>query len=371
MILGIISDTHGNVGAVPFVVGQFRRRNVEVVVHCGDIEAMHLSAFGGFPVICALNADQLRKPEFKNPPDGWVFTQPTTMPDSQDAKPARRIRTIRGVKMYVGHRRSIEMISGSEEIFLAMLEEIRVHNDGVRWMFSGHTHHQMFFQTPLINFINPGAVEGGFDGYEFATVDTATSEIVFCRLLKTRPVIPTFSVGVISDSLDISKMDSHFWAKLALELRNRGVSHVIHCGNLSVDDIGIEPMKDFIVYYNLRADQKKPNDVPGNWRIIPPNEPVVQINGYRFYVQLDLGFDLRKESERSMHTLSLELRRKYPEISYVLCGFTNNALFEEGPEINIINPGDAVHDRNFAVICLPRKEITFGHVPLDPLLYVE
>ena len=41
------------------------------------------------------------------------------------------------------------------------------------------------------------------------------------------------------------------------------------------------------------------------------------------YVQLDLGADLLEQSEREMSKLCLGLRRKYPEISYVLCGFSS------------------------------------------------
>ena len=93
----------------------------------------------------------------------------------------------------------------------------------------------------------------------------------------------------------------------------------------------------------------------------------MDINGYKFYVQLDLGAALLDKSEVDMHKLCLGLRRQHAEISFVLCGFTHDAFLEEGQEVTILNPGDILKDRSFAVVCLPRKEITLGHVPVDPL----
>ena len=125
------------------------------------------------------------------------------------------------------------------------------------------------------------------------------------------------------------------------------------------------------VFYYLRPDQKHDGVHPG-WTQIPVGDPIVDIEGYKFCVQLELGADLEEKSEYQMHKMCLELRRKYPEITYVLCGLTNHAFLEEGSEVRIINPGGIVRgDRNFAVICLPRTEITFGHVPVDPLPQVK
>jgi predicted phosphodiesterase len=255
---------------------------------------------------------------------------------------------------------------------MAFLDQMRRDNDGLRWVFSGHTHHQSFVQTRLVNSINPGAIENSFDGYSFAVVNTENGEVVFSRIHRTKPIIPTFSVGVISDSGRISNIDPDFWESLAQEFNKRGANTIIHCGNINLKDIGRPELRNFLVYCNLREDQKRPAVCPDNWRIICNSDnPVVEINGYRFYVQLDLGIDLLQKSEFDMHTTSLELRRKFPELDYILCGFTHNALLVEGEQIKIINPGDVIDDRNFAVICLPRNEITFGHIPAVCLPSIE
>ncbi len=359
MIMGILSDTHQDkMNALPHIMQEFKRRGVEIIIHCGDIAPKHLNAelFNGIPVVCALVEEQVGTEEFQTPPVGWTLT-----------KPGQRICKLTEYEnMYVGHKRAFEFLTGSEAKLNQMLNEIRMENDGVRWLFTGHTHHQIYKQDHLINFVNPGAVEDSFDGYEFAVINTGDGEMVFGRIPKTNPVSSTFSVGVISDSLHITSMDPGFWQRLAGEFKKRGVSRIIHCGNLALSDIGRPELADFQVFYNLRSDQKNERCFR-NWHQISGEKPVVEIEGYRFYVQLDLGASLLEKSEVDMHMLCLNLRRKYPEISFVLCGFTNDAFMEEGQEVRIINPGDILNDRNFTVICLPRTEITFGHVPVNPL----
>ncbi len=359
MIMGVLSDTHQDrMNALPHIMGEFKQREVEIIIHCGDIEPKHLKPelFNGLPVICALVEGQVDEEVFGTPPANWVFT-----------RPRKRIHHLSDCEaIYVGHNRSFEFLTGSEAQLNQMLNTIRKENDWVRWLFSGHTHHQIFKQGQLINFVNPGAVEDSFDGYEFAVINTNNGEMVFSRILKTKPIKPTFSVGVISDSLNITDMDPDFWPRLRKEFEKRGVIYIIHCGNIALNDIGRPELADFQVFYNLRSDQKNEQS-PRNWHQISAENPVVEIGGYRFYVQLDLGADLLEKSEKDMHMLCLDLRRKYHEISFVLCGFTTDAFLEEGQEVRIVNPGDILKDRNFVVICLPRAEITFGHVPVDPL----
>ncbi len=363
MIIGVVSDTHSDrANALPHVMAQFKQRGVQLIIHCGDIEPKHVdpALFLNLPVICALNKEQLDKPAFAREPEGWVFT-----------KPEDRVRSLEDMLVYVGHRGSFDFLKGTQNDMASLLENIRKAHDGLRWYFSGHTHHQIMLQTQLVRFVNPGAVEVGFDGYEYAVVDTNTFEVVFSRILPTKPLAVNHFVGIISDSLNISTTDGDFWSSLATEFHKRGVGTVVHCGNISIDDVGRKELEGFQVYYNLRKDQKDPASVPGNWLRIgglaTGDLPVVSINGHRIYVELDLGLDLLEQSELKMSMKSLELRRKYPEISYIFCGFTHSTLFAEGNEIKIINPGDAIKDRNFVVLCLPRGEVTFGHVPMAPL----
>lgn len=357
MIAGVISDTHHvDREAIEKVVAELKNRGAEVFVHCGDMKKRHLDPdlFSGLPVFCALIEEQVEDTAFKIPPPNWTFTLP-----------GQRIVNIMGVRAYLGHKRAYDFLLGSEQSLINFLDQIRKDNDGLRLAFSGHTHHQIFAQTRLVNFINPGAIESFSGSYEFALVNTNSGETVFSRLLKTKPLIPTFSVGVISDSLRISLLDQHFWELLQKEFIARDVRDIIHVGNIALEDIGRPELENFQVHYNLRSDQrsKTKENPPQNWHLIDLEEPVVEINGYRFYVQLDLGATLLNLSEVQMHEACLNLRRQFHELDYLLCGFTNNALLTEEEQTCIVNPGDVVRDRNFAVVCLPRNEITFGHVP--------
>lgn len=362
MILGIISDTHRDeMNAVPHIMKRFKEKGVEVIIHCGDIEPKHLKSemFLGLPVICALVDEQTKREDFITPPCRWKYT-----------KPGERVLFVNGLRIYVGHKRSFEFLTGSESCLAKMLDGLRRDFDGLRWLFSGHTHHQIFKQG-ITSFLNPGAVEDSFDGYEYAIVDTEKEEVTFSRIPKSKLAGENFSIGVISDSLNISKSNPDFWQELADSLRDRGVKNLIHCGNISLKDVGRKELNEFCVYYNLRMDQKIPDIRLENWKIIDSENPVVKIGDYRFYIQLDLGAVLLEQSELDMYKLSLSLRREYPEIDFILCGFTYQAFLEEGEQATIINPGNVINNQNFVVITLPAKEITFSHIPSKALPSLE
>lgn len=373
MIIGVMSDTHSDKkGAIPHIIEEFKKRDVEMVVHCGDIIPKHVSAelFGNLPVICALVEGQADNPVFsENCPPNWKFT-----------RAGKRITQLsNGMVVYVGHKRHLDFLKASEEAFNAILTDLRQEFDGLRIVFGGHLHFQTYKQGQLVSFINPGAVHGAVGwGYEFTIIDTAVEQVVFCRILPSPDNRRTFSVGVISDSLDISHRDASYWGRLAKEFRDRDVSHIVHCGNIALDDVGRPELAEFTVHYAIRPDQKYEHDkslknskIPDNWRVLTEEKPdegaVADIDGYRFFVQLDLGLKFMEISELGMDALAMKIRRKYPETEFVLCGFTSEALLVEGQQVTIINPGNVNTDRNFAVICLPRREITFGHVPYDGL----
>ncbi len=377
MIIGVMSDTHGDSkNAIPHIIAEFKRRGVERVIHCGDIHPEHISRelFGNLPVICAIVKDQVEHPRFNDEcPEGWRFT-----------RTEKRVERLYpgGEVVYVGHKRHMDFLLGTEEKFAETLTNLRMEFDGLRMVFGGHLHFQTYMHGNLVNFINPGAVETEDSigwGYEFAIVNTENREVVFSRILPSPDDRPVWSLGIISDSLDISHRDQTFWKRLADEFRQRGVSQIIHCGNIAITDIGRPELGEgFTVHYAIRANQKKEYDqlkkegkIPGNWKVIAEDNldkgGEVVINGYHIFVQLDLGFDFMTISEHHMDSRSMKIRRENPETEIVLCGFTREALLVEGQQVITINPGNTNADRSFAVFCLPRREITFGHVPIDAL----
>ena len=361
MIIGILSDTHEDkMRALPHIVADMRKRGVEVILHCGDIVARHLdpNLFGGLPVFCALTEDQLDLPEFKNPPDGWIFT-----------RPGKRIIRVGGLTIYLGHKRSFDFLANSEAQVKVILQRLRMETDGLTLVCSGHTHHQILLGG-LVRFVNPGAVVGSlFDhSYEYAVFDTEREEIIFCRILAD-PIIDqkTFSLAVISDSFDVSKRDEGFWKKLAEQLYQRDVSTIIHCGNIDPVDIGHPDLSGFKVFFNLTAGQAKPGSLPENWFQISKECPIVEVYGHYFYVDLELSTDLQDQSDADMNRLCRDRRTRFGRIDYVLTGTTTEPLMDESEWTRIISPGDVRSSRDFVVICLPRHEITFSNIPRQPL----
>ena len=295
--------------------------------------------------------------DFCFPPNRWRFTIPGD----------RVVILPNGLRFYIGHKRAFEFLTGSETELTNTLDIIRKNYDCVQWLFSGHTHHQIYKQNPLISFVNPGAIEDSYDGYEFAVINTETKEICFSRIPKTKPVKDTFSVGIISDSLNISELDVEFWAKLANQFKSKQIKDIIHCGNISLKDIGRQELDEFTVHYFLRKDQRNPDNIKNNWKVIQREDPIVEINEYKFYVQLELGATILEQSEIDMHKLTLKVRQQFPETTFILFGSTNYAFLEESEQVRIINPGDIVKNRNYTIVTLPNTEITFGSIVPPPL----
>ncbi len=358
MLWGIIGDTHTDATAVPYIMKRFKDAGVTGIVHTGDIEARnHLDPklFLNLPVICALTEEQAGNPDFNCPPPNWVFT-----------RPGDRIRVFCGVKIYVGHKRSFTYLMGSEQTLVNEINQIRATNDGVSWMFAGHTHRQICDQGIQVGFVNPGAVWNSLDGYEYAIVNPETSCVTFSRIPKVKTSRDQFRIGVISDSLNVSEVRPDFWEKLAPALDAYGAKTLIHCGNIKLSDIGRPELEKFQVHFNLRADQAFKGVLPSNWMRIPLEFPVVDIEGHKLLVQLDFGALIAEQSEVGLAALSQDLLRKYPEIGFILCGFTRTAFLEEGELVWVINPGDA-RSSSFAVIGFPTTEVIFDNIPFDPL----
>jgi len=371
MIIGVLSDTHEDkMKALQYIVRkEFLPRGVELIIHCGDIIPEHVDAalFGNLPVICALTDEQESdcaegKADTLCPgaePPGWRFT-----------RPGKRIVQIGKISAYVGHKLSYDYWKASKGEIYTKMYEIRKDHNNVRYLFAGHMHHQTLIESPLISFINPGATEGAFGdagGYEFAIVDTETGEIIFSRIKYPMPIKKPLKLGVISDSFDVSEMNPSFWGKLAEKFRKAEVTHVIHCGNISADDVGLKELSDFQVFYYLRPEQERKPVQPDNWVLIPVDPPIVEINGYRFLVDLTLSRKLLGKSEAETYSITSGILKANPETNFILTGFTQNAFLDEMQNIVVINPGDIKNDQDYTIIDLPRYEITFGRIQKEPL----
>ncbi len=176
-------------------------------------------------------------------------------------------------------------------------------------------------------------------------------------------------MAIISDSADISLCAPSFWNDLVEALKQLGVTHVIHCGNIEAADIANNVLLDFQVHaYVIPQDRESIKSVPANWHIYDYDDPLVEVSGYKFLIDYDFGATIMKKTGEDLMDLELEIRSKYPRLDYVVYGLTYDAFYEEGRQLRYINPGDVIRDRNFAVIRLPQNEITFSHISKKQLL---
>lgn len=375
MIIGAMADTHlDKRGAIPYIVKDMAARGAKLIIHAGDMMPQHFSAplFQNLPVIIALTDEQVneeKKMYPEKPPLGWVYTDPKNriqyIFDSQGQIVA---------KAYIGHKRAFEVLFNSVEKLWETLYTIRRDHDLVRYMFSGHTHHQIYMKNRLIDFINPGAVEDAYGvagGYEYALIDTENGEVIFTRIPATKNLKRRLKLAVISDTLDISEIDPDFWKKLAEEFSRSQVTDIVICGNLNPEDIGKEELQNFDVWLNSNNGEIR-SALPNNWNQLPKPDPknlitYFYIGPYEFCINFDLGLQLDSKSERDLNTISLEAKKDHPNLRFMFFGGSHEAFYEEGQNLLLLDPGDVISDRSYATIDLPRIEITFGSVPYDSL----
>lgn len=380
MLLGVMGDTHDvDQSIVKKVVEDLKMRGAQVIIHTGDIEKQHLSAdlFCGLPVVCVLTRQQQFDCNFSFPPAGWTYTRPGNSMISEKNKAqeamentiasklaiANRIVNLGEVVIYAGHERSNDVLMNSAKFneFINILNQVY---DGVKFIFTGHTHHQFLIQRSGFSWINPGAVWPLFFDYEYALVNTSNNEVIFTRLPRTTINARPQTVGIVSDTGNISERDGQFWQQLAVEFHERDVSMVIIDGGFRPADIGRPELADFQVFYNLLPTIEDRLEKPANWHFIPNDNPILEICSHYFLIQHKLGIDLDGKTEVEMVKFIREQSQKYQHIDIVICGGIHDALFEEQQEVMIINPGDARNHRKFVTICFPRCEVTFSSVRL-------
>lgn len=380
MLLGIMGDTHDvDSSIVKKVAIDLKKRGAEIIVHTGDIEPQHLDRdlFCGLPVVCVLTEMQQFDARFSFPPAGWTYTRPGDSVINRSDRDqqiledrvvsklaiANRIVNLGEVVIYAGHKRSIDTLMNSAKFneFIRLLNDTY---DGVRFVFTGHTHHQFLIQTNNCFWINPGAVIPSFFDHEYALVDTDKNEVVFTRLSPTISDTKPQTIGIISDTGNISERDNQFWQQLAIEFHERDVSIVIIDGGFKSSDIGRPELASFQVFYNLLHPIEDKYDKPDNWHLIPNNNPVLEICGHQFLIRHKLGVDLAGKTEVDMVKCIYAETKQYQHIDFVVCGGIHDALFDEQQEVMIINPGDARNHRKFVTICFPRCEVTYSAVRL-------
>lgn len=387
MIYGIMSDTHNcdRERIRKTIDEEFIPRGVEVIAFAGDIEIKHADRelFRRLPTLCVMTKEQAFDSNFCYAPEHWRYVRPAysenppsiagNFSDPEAVKKLAelqeycekvrifsRIVSFADETIYLGHERSDDFFNnfGKVRKFFTLINQIR---DGVRLAITGHKHHQFLLRTNNFTWINPGALDHSWNGTEeFAVYDSVKDEVVFGRLSSQESRLNPVSVGILSDTLNVDDLDASYWLRCRENFDRRGVTHVICCGNFLSRDIGHRELDGLQVYCYLLSNDSMPQSIPENWHIIRHSNPVVEIGGHRFYVQHEIGSEQGSLSEVQRDAVLKDIRARYPHLDFIIAGLGPETVYMEGQDYSFINPGNARDHKRFAVVCLPRREYTFG-----------
>ena len=155
-MIGIISDTHDNVQNIKKAVEIFKKRNVELVIHCGDVVApLSVRFFKGLKVHFV-----------KGNCDG-------------DSAGLRKLAEEDG-SVYEGE--TFEITINDKKIFAAHLPLIAEQAKGFDYILHGHTHEKRDERIGNTRIINPGGNYAGDQEHSIAVLDIKTDSLEFIDL---------------------------------------------------------------------------------------------------------------------------------------------------------------------------------------------
>ncbi len=171
MILGILSDTHGQRLRVAAAIRLLKQLGTQVFVHCGDIGgAGVLSEFAGLDAVLVMgNTDY---------PDASLERYAASIGLKLNAAPPLRLQY---------DRRSIAVFHGHEPQFYALanslIETGHLPPEADNWdyILHGHTHIASDQRVGRTRLINPGALHRA-RVCTVATLDTADDDLKFWRV---------------------------------------------------------------------------------------------------------------------------------------------------------------------------------------------
>lgn len=141
MILGVLSDTHGNLPRAESALRALNALPVDHLIHCGDLGSEEIVTLlfeqqeNGIPVTAVVgNVDEWN-------PDLILYAKKLGLPLSRTAR-----MTLDGIPMAVCHGHNADDM------------ETLLHDPGIRLLFTGHTHVPRDEQLGNIRVLNPGAL---------------------------------------------------------------------------------------------------------------------------------------------------------------------------------------------------------------------
>jgi putative phosphoesterase len=164
MLIGVLSDTHNNIGNLLKALRIFRERHITTLVHCGDMcNVTTAQQMVDFNVIY-VNGNMDNSAAAVN--DALWFSNPNS-----ETPGAFFSGTVEGVKIGVTHG---HMPSKLDKL---------IRYDGHAFVFTGHTHRQRDEMVGKTRVINPGALGGARYGPRtVCIVDLTSQEVEFIEV---------------------------------------------------------------------------------------------------------------------------------------------------------------------------------------------
>ena len=159
-MIGIISDTHENEKAIAKAVQVFKKKNVEFVVHCGDmISPQMLEHFQGLSVKFVFGNNDGEKEGLNKMAQEIGFGEIREELEFEH----------NGKKFFVYH--------GTNE---GKLDSI-IKSNKYNYVLTGHTHIKKNWKAGNTRVINPGALFGIYP-YTIAVLDAEKDELEFIKI---------------------------------------------------------------------------------------------------------------------------------------------------------------------------------------------
>ena len=164
MRIGILSDTHNNIGNLLKALRLFRDEGITKLIHCGDmVNVTTAQQMSGFDVIY-VNGNMDDSAAAVN--DALWMTNP-----NNETPGAQFSGKVGGVKIGVTHGH------------LPMKLDKLIRYDGHKFVFTGHTHRQRDELVGKTRVINPGALGGArHEERTVCIVDLAGGDVSFRKV---------------------------------------------------------------------------------------------------------------------------------------------------------------------------------------------
>lgn len=160
MLLGILSDSHGQVRRVAAAMEIFADRGVDMVIHCGDV--------GGIETFDPMVGRNLRFVWGNTdvPTPGLLAYLDTVGLSPPQTTPLELVLEERRIQVFHGHEPGFQKALDARQ---------------ADYLFHGHTHVARDERCGATRVINPGALHRATQ-YSVATLDLCTDEVTFLPL---------------------------------------------------------------------------------------------------------------------------------------------------------------------------------------------